>query len=418
MDSFVFLNARLFDGTSGQCREAMSVAVEGDRIREISDRPITFGDAVLIDVEGRTLMPGLIDVHIHAYASDIDLQKVDLMGQPYRTAHAARMLSHALDCGFTTVRDVAGGDWSLWRAIEDGLIRSPRFFYGGRAISMTGGHGDFRAAHVEGGPHGHGLCACGNSNSLSIVADGVDQCLAATREQFRRGAHMIKLMASGGVVSPTDPIWLDHYREDEIRAIVGECITRRSYATAHAHTSSAIRRCVEYGVRGIEHGTLIDRETAAFVAEKGAYVVPTLSVFDSLARHGRASNLPTAVLSKVDEIHGQLTDGLEAMRSAGVKLGFGTDLVGHTYLAQAGEFLLRREVFGPLEILRQATSMGAEILQHEGRLGCIAPEAHADLIVVDGNPLEDIGLLAANGETLSVIMRGGEIIKNRLGYRS
>ncbi|WP_347269955.1 metal-dependent hydrolase family protein [Rhizorhabdus histidinilytica] len=418
MTFFVFDNARVFDGLNGECAEGMSVAVEGDRIREVSDRPVRLADAPRIDLAGRTLMPGLIDLHIHAYASDVDLQKVDAMGQPYRTAHAVRMLGHALDCGFTTVRDVGGGDWSLVRALGDGLIRGPRFFYGGRVISMTGGHGDFRAAHVEGDPHRHAMCSCGANNSLSVIADGVDQCLAAVREQFRRGAHMIKLMASGGVVSPTDPIWLDHYREAEIRAIVDECVARRSYATAHCHTPSAIRRCVEFGVRGIEHGTLIDAETAALVAAKGAHIVPTMSIVDALAKHGRAAKLPADILSKIEEVRVHATSGLETMRTAGVKLGFGTDLVGHVYTAQAGEFLLRRDVFSPLEILRQATSTGAEILQHQGRLGCVAADAYADLIVVDGDPLKDIGLLAADGAKLPVIMRGGEMIRNQIGYRA
>ncbi len=418
MQTFILENARIFDGYTANYPEGMTVVIEGDRIREISNQPIRSQGAVKIDLNGRRLMPGLIDLHIHAYASDIDLQKVDLMGQSYRTAHAVRMLGHALDCGFTTVRDVGGGDWSLWRAIEDGLVRAPRFFYGGRIITMTGGHGDFRAAHVEGGAHDHGLCACGNSNSLSVVADGVDQCLAAVREQFRRGAHMIKLMASGGVVSPTDPIWLDHYREDEIRAIVSECEARRSYAAAHSHTSSAIRRCIEFGVRCIEHGTLIDDETAAFVAKSGAYVVPTMSILAALAKHGLAAKLPAKILSKIDEVHSHSLIGLERMRKAGVKLGFGTDLVGHTYIEQSREFLLRREVFSPLEILRQATSMGAEILQQQGRLGCIAVDACADLIVVDGDPLQDIDLLAQDGTKLPLIMRSGEMVKNLLGYRS
>src|SRR5690606_14035057 len=275
-------NARVFDGINADCPTGISVAIEKGMIREVSDKAIAVSDARRIDLGGRTLMPGLIDLHIHAYASDVNFQRVDAMGSAYRTAHAVRMLGHALDCGFTTVRDIGGGDWPLWRALEDGIVRGPRFFYAGRVVSMTGGHGDMRPMSLEGHGHDHGFCQCGQANSITVVADGVDACIAAVREEFRRGAHTIKIMGSGGVSSPTDPIWMNQYREDEVRAIVNECVERRSYASAHCHPDSAIRRCVEFGVRCIEHGTLISDETAAFVAERGAFVVPTMAIIFAL----------------------------------------------------------------------------------------------------------------------------------------
>ena len=406
-------NARLFDGVDADCPTGMSVAVEKGMIREVSDTPITASDAHRIDLRGRTLMPGLIDLHIHAYASDVNFQRVDAMGPAHRTAHAVRMLGHALDCGFTTVRDIGGGDWSLWRSVEEGLIRGPRFLYAGRIVSMTGGHGDMRPMSVD-GHHDHGFCQCGQANSLTVIADGVDACLTAVREEFRRGAHTIKIMGSGGVASPTDPIWMNQYREDEVRAIVNECTERRSYASAHCHPASAIRRCVEFGVRCIEHGTLIDDETAAFVAERGAYIVPTMAIIFALRELGPSLGLPAESQEKLDFVFDQALSGMDRMRTAGVKIGFGTDLLGTTYTRQCTEFETRSEVFTPLEILRQATSIGAEVLQMEGRLGCVAADAHADLIVVDGDPLEDIGLLARNGRALPLIMRAGEIVKNRL----
>lgn len=408
----IFENARLFDGVSADCPTGMSVAVEQGEIREVSDQAIAAADARRIDLGGRTLMPGLIDLHIHAYASDVDFQRVDAMGAPYRTAHAARMLGHALDCGFTTVRDIGGGDWSLWRSIEDGLIRAPRFFYSGRIVSMTGGHGDMRPMSADG--HGHGICTCGQANSLTVLADGVDECIAAVREEYRRGAHCIKIMGSGGVSSPTDPIWMNQYREDEIRAIVNECVERRSYASAHCHPTSAIRRCVEFGVRCIEHGTLIDDETAAFVAERGAYIVPTMAIIFALKELGPSLGFPADSQAKLETVFGEALTGMDRMRQAGVKVGFGTDLLGKTYTRQCTEFTIRSEVFSPVEILRQATSTAAEILQMPGKLGCIAAGAYADLIVVDGDPLDDIGLLARNGQALPLIMRGGELVKNQL----
>jgi imidazolonepropionase-like amidohydrolase len=412
MAQLLLINARLFDGVHAECAEGMGVLIEDDAIREVSDKPIKASAARVIDVGGRTLMPGLIDAHIHAFASDVSVQRVDSAGEPYRTAHAARMLGHALDCGFTTVRDIGGGDHSLWRAIEDGLIRAPRFLYAGKIISMTGGHGDFR--QMTESRHNHGYCSCGDFNSVCVIADGVDECIKATREELRRGAHCIKIMGSGGVASPTDPIWMNQYREDEIRAIVQETGERRTYTSAHCHPASAVRRCVEFGVRCIEHGTLIDDETAKFVAERGAFVVPTMVIIHALVELGRTLGFPPQSQEKADFAAKQALSGLESMRRAGVKLGFGTDLLGKTYVQQCREFTIRREVFSPVEILRQATSIGAEILMRSDTLGCIKPGACADLLVVDGDPLADIGLLAADGQKLRLILRGGQIVKSEL----
>ena len=413
MPLLVLQNARIFDGFNGECLEGMDVLVEGNRIREVSDRPIKVSEAQRIDVGGRTLMPGLIDAHIHACFSDVRWPRVDAAGPAYRTAHAVRMLGHALDCGFTTVRDIGGGDYGLWRAIEDRLIRAPRYLYAGKMLSMTGGHGDTRLMNES--EHTQGYCACGGEiNALCVVVDGVDACVKAAREELRRGAHCIKIMASGGVASPTDPIWMNQYREDEIRAIVNECTERRTYVSAHCHPVGAIRRCVEFGVRVIEHATLIDDPTARFVAEHHAYIVPTLSICFTLAQEGPALGFPTELQDKAVHVYEQALRGLESMRRAQAKIGLGTDLLGESYRYQTREFSIRKEVFSPLEILRQATSINAEILQQVGRLGCVKPDAYADLLVVDGDPLEDIELLAASGENLRMIMRAGELVRNEL----
>jgi imidazolonepropionase-like amidohydrolase len=410
--AYVLKNARIFDGLSGDCPESMQVLIEDGVIREVSDKPISTSGAPTINVGGRTLMPGLIDAHIHAYASDVNVQKVDLAGEAYRTAHAARMLGFALDCGFTTVRDIGGGDYGLWRAIEDNLIRAPRFLYAGKIISMTGGHGDMRLMNVA--AHTHGYCSCGDFNTVAVVADGVDECIKATREELRRGAHCIKIMGSGGVASPTDPIWMNQYREDEIRAIVNETTERRTYTSAHCHPTSAIRRCVEFGVRVIEHGTLIDDTTARFVAEHGAFIVPTMAIIFALIELGPKLGFPPASQEKAQLAFAQALTGMESMQKAGVKIGFGTDLLGETYTWQPKEFSIRKQVFPPLDILRQATSTNALLLQQEGKIGCVKPGAHADLIVVDGDPLKDIELLAAGGRHLPLIMRAGELIRNDL----
>ena len=378
MARLVFENARIFDGFNADCEGGMSVLIEDGTIREVASGPIKAGSADRIDVAGKTLMPGLIDLHIHAYFSSIDAQKADRAGEAYRTAHAARMLGHALDCGFTTVRDIGGGDWSLGQAIEHKLIRAPRFFYAGKVLSMTGGHGDFRL--MSDSQHTHGYCSCGSMNMGCVIADGVDECLKAVREELRRGAHCIKIMGSGGVASPTDPIWMNQFREDEIRTIVQECAERRTYVASHCHPADAIRRSVSYGVRCIEHGTLIDAETAAFVANSGAYVVPTMVIIFALVELGKQMGFLPASQAKAEFALKSAISGMDHMRTAGVKIGFGTDLLGDLYVQQCREFTIRSEVFSPLEILRQATSTAAEILQEQGRLGCIAPGAHADLI--------------------------------------
>jgi len=415
MHALLFKNARIFDGSSANCAEGMTVVVADGLIQEVSSKSVKApSDAQVIDVAGKTLMPGMIDAHVHAFASDVLVQKIETLGEAYRTAHAVRMLQHALRCGFTTVRDVGGGNYSLYRAMADKLFTGPRFFYSGKILSMTGGHGDFR--QIEERPRYQAMCACEGSlfNAFCVIADGVDECLKAVREELRQGAHCIKIMGSGGVASPTDPVWMNQYREDEIRAIVNECVERRTYVSAHCHPASAIRRCVDFGVRTIEHGTLIDADTAAFVAERGAYIVPTVITIEQLAKMGRHMGFPAQSQEKADYAWKQAISGLDLMRSAGVKVCFGTDLLGSLYDQQCREFTLRSDVFTPLEILRQATSMTAEMMMMTGQLGCVSVGAHADLLVVDGDPLKDIALLAANGSKLAAIVRAGELIKNEL----
>jgi imidazolonepropionase-like amidohydrolase len=409
MTALLLRNARIFDGASADCPEGMSVLVADGLIQEVSDKPLKAGGARVIDVAGRTLMPGLIDCHVHVYASDVNVHKIEAMGTPYRTAHGVRMLGFALDCGFTSVRDIGGGDYSISKAIADGLIRAPRFFYSGKVLSMTGGHGDMRP--VEEAPQYHAMCSCGIFNSFAKVADGVTEVIRATREELRQGAHCIKIMGSGGVASPTDPLWMNQYREDEIRAIVLECTERRTYASAHCHPASAARRCVEFGVRSIEHGTLMDAETAGFIASKGAFVVPTLSILNALVEEGPRLGFPPQMQAKAEAVAKGAIEGLDHMRTAGVKVAYGTDLLGSLYTQQCREFDLRSRVYTPLEILRQATSVAAELMMLEGQVGCVKPGAHADLIVVDGDPLKDLGLLGQMGQRLTTIVRAGEVVK-------
>ncbi|HET8883458.1 MAG TPA: amidohydrolase family protein [Solimonas sp.] len=409
MDTILFENATLFDGVSADTPDGMFVLVEGQHIREVSERPIRNDRAQRIDCSGRTLMPGLIDNHVHIYGESLKVQPPE-PPITYRAQYAQKFLRHILSCGFTTVRDVGGGDHGMAMALRDGFLDGPRFYYGGVFLTQTGGHGDMRPAH-----QGSDFCTCGSlRNSFSVTADGVDECIKATREELRKGAHHIKIMASGGVVSPTDPLDRCQYSDAEIRTIVEECRRHGAYVAAHCHPAEAIRRCAELGVRSIEHGTLIDDDTARIVVECGAYVVPTMATIFALKDIGRELGLGAASYEKLLQVADAAINGLAVMKKAGVKMGFGTDLLGQTHTRQCSEFTLRREALAAFDILHSATAVNAEILGLQGRLGVVAPGAFADLLVVDGNPLRDLNLLAADGAHLSVILNDGRFAKRRL----
>ncbi|MCZ6462777.1 MAG: amidohydrolase family protein [Proteobacteria bacterium] len=409
MSQILLHDCALLDVERGEVRPGHFVLVEDDLIREVSDREITAPEARRIDVRGRTLMPGLIDAHVHAVITTMNLAA--MLSKPVTlVAQEARVLLEAmLRRGFTTVRDAGGADWGLAQAVERGLVQGPRIFFAGRTLSQTGGHGDFRPR--DDAPN---LCACTiYSSGFSHVADGVDAVRKAAREELRRGANQIKIMASGGVASPTDPIWNLQYSEEEMRAIVEEARSWRTYAMAHAYTPEAITRALRAGVRTIEHANLIDAETAALAAEKGAYVVPTLVTYYAIDELGRALGFPETSQRKVKDVLAAGLASLEICRDAGVPMGFGTDLLGETHEQQSREFRIRAEVLSPAEILRSATLVNAEILGKSGELGVVAPGARADLLVVDGNPLDDLSLLGDQGKHLDLIMKGGELVTNR-----
>ena len=236
----------------------------------------------------------------------------------------------------------------------------------------------------------------------------------AARDELRRGASQIKIMASGGVASPSDPVWTLQYSEEEVRAIVEEARAWRTYVMAHAYTPDAIRRSITFGVRSIEHGNLIDAETARHVAAHNAFVVPTLVTYEALERDGRVLGLPEVSIAKVKDVREAGLGSLEHCRNAHVKMGFGTDLLGAMQVHQSREVSIRAEVLSPLEVIRSATLTNAELLQMEGKLGVVAAGAFADLIVVDGNPLQDLSLLEHQGAHLKVIMKSGKLFKNEL----
>ncbi len=413
----IFRGARVFDGDSEQLIENHDVVVAGETIeavRPADPRATGYADTEVIECGGRVLMPGLIDAHVHVYLAGLNITRLAQTPMSYLAHFAAQFLHSSLDRGFTAVRDVGGADVGISLAIRDGLLTDvPRLFYGGRVISQTGGHGDFR-------PGDHRLddvvcCGCGfHSDPMAVVADGADAVRRAVREELRRGASHIKIMASGGVASPTDPLERSQYSDEEIRAAVEEAERAGSYVAAHCHPAAAVRRAAELGVRSIEHATLVDRESAEIVAEKGSYAVPTMATIFALHEQGAELGLPATSLDKLRRVIDKAIESLSILKRAGVKMGFGTDLLGPQHVRQCTEFSLRAQVLPSIDILRSACAVNAELLGQKGRLGCIREGAAADVLLVDGDPLRDISLLARGGDGLALIMKGGGIHKRAL----
>lgn len=410
MTATLFRNLRLFDGLADDLSEGMEVLVEGGRIAEVADRPIAAAAARAVDCGGRTLMPGLIDAHVHCYGVDADLGRLDRLPRSLQALQAAKRLEDSLARGFTTIRDAGGADWGLAIACDSGLIRGPRLFFPGRALSPTGGHGDMRPNVML-----EQFCGCcAPTQAISTIADGVDEVRRAVRGELKRGAHAIKIMASGGVASPSDPIWALQYSDEEIACAVWEAGAWRSYVLAHAYTPESIHRAVRLGVRSIEHANLIDDATARFMAEKSAFAVPTLVTYDALAEEGPALGLPPESMRKLADVKDAGLGSLEILARAGVRMGFGTDLLGAMHRRQSDEFVIRRQVLPAAEVLRSATSVNGALLQREGQLGVVRPGALADLILVDGDPLADIGVLTGQGERIPFVMKGGEAMIDRM----
>ena len=413
--SIVFRGAQIFDGDSEILRQGLDVVVADGVIREITDRRVEADSfAEIIECGGRVLMPGLIDAHVHVYAAGLNLTRLVQSPMSYLAHFATQFLQSSLERGFTTLRDVAGADVGLAQAIKDGLLqRVPRLFYGGRALSQTGGHGDFRPGdHALDSPH---FCGCAfHGDSLAVIADGADAVRRAVREELRRGASHIKIMGSGGVASPTDPLERCQYSDGEIQAAVEEADRAGAYVAAHCHPKEAVRRAAALGVKSIEHATLIDRETADFVAERGSFTVPTMSTIMALRDEGKNLGFPAVSMEKLHRVADAALSSLEIMKKAGVKMGFGTDLLGSLHVRQSTEFTLRGSVLPAIDVLRSACVINAELLGQSGRLGCVRQGALADLLVVDGNPLEDISVLGDGGKGIVMIMKDGKFHKRTL----
>jgi imidazolonepropionase-like amidohydrolase len=411
MTQILFKNADLLDPRADALQGGVCVLVEGETIREVSVKPIKAPKADVIDCKGRTLMPGLIDCHVHAMLSEVNLRQLESIPLTMMTVRAASLVRAMIDRGFTTVRDTGGADWGLRDGIAQGYLPGPRMFIAGRALGPTGGHSDMRR-RTDAGKAG---CRCCNAMSFCLeVVDGPDAVRAAVREQLRQGADQIKIMVSGGVASPYDPLDSRQFSLAEIAAAVEEASAFGRYTQAHAYTPEAITRAISQGVRTVEHGNLIDEPSAKLMKERGAYLVANLVAYYAMKKRAKEFGMTSEMLAKNDLVIDGGLKSLEICKRAGVPVGYGSDLLGQLQVDQGREFLLRREVLSPIEIIRQATIVGAEIVRMPDKLGIVAPGAFADLIVVDGDPIKKLELLTGQGENLSVIMKAGRFHKNRL----
>jgi imidazolonepropionase-like amidohydrolase len=413
-------NVRIFDGKSDRLSPPSSILVEGRHIAAISTDPIdTPTGTRIIDGGGRVATPGFVDTHVHLMLS-LPLLKLTNSTDWYLAAAAADNMRKMLQRGFTTVRDTGGADGSIARAVDDGLIDGPRVFPSGRALSQTGGHGDFRP---PGAPHPvlDGVAFFRAYKAIGVLADGRADVLRAARENLKNGATQIKLMGGGGVTSEFDPLHVVQYTPEEVRAAVQVAENWGTYVLAHAYHEKSVRMLIDNGVRQIVHGHLLDEKTIRYAAKKGVYIQAELIWSRINDEFGRKVGLGEERLAKNREILERSGEYFRLLEKHGVRTAFGTDIVGPYQHLQNREFTLRAEYFAPVEVLRQATSQAFELinmsgpLNRYGRFGVIEQGALADILVIEGNPLEDISILERPEEVLRLIMKDGRIHKLTLG---
>jgi imidazolonepropionase-like amidohydrolase len=407
--SFLFTGGNVLDAEAGILRQGLDVLVTDQRIAAISTGRARPEGVEVIDLAGKTIMPGLIDCHVHVVAETLDLWANMIAPASLAALRSARVMEEALQRGFTTLRDLGGADYGLVRAVNEGLIAGPRLIICGKGLTTTGGHADLRQ-RTDDRP---GLFS-DRLGSMGLIVDGVDNVRAACRTMIKEGANFIKVMANGGVSSPNDPIHSIQYSRDEILAMVEEAENAGLYVAAHVYTDKSIARCVELGVHSLEHCNLIEPDTARKAAEKGCIAVPTLVAYDALALEGEALGLGATEFAKIEVVRSGGLRSLEIMRDAGLPMAFGSDLLGQLRKYHGMEFELLAKVLTPQEIIRSATVIGAKLCRLEGQVGVIAEGAFADLLVIDGDPLSDISLLQDDGGHMPIIMANGRIVKNAL----
>lgn len=410
MGQTLFKNFAMLDPEKDEILHGNTLLVEDGLIREVSEREIKADAAEVIDCQGGTLMPGLIDSHVHVVLSEVFIRNMENTPITLMTANAMVEMNAMLNRGFTTVRDTGGADWGLRMGSEQGLIKGPRLFIAGRAIGPTGGHSDARRrTDTSIG------CPCCDALAFAMcIADGEVEVRKTVREQMRQGCDHVKIMMSGGVASPYDPLDSMQYSVKEVQAAVQEAKAFGRYVTAHAYTPQAITRAAHGGVRCIEHGNLIDDASASLMAENDMFMVANLVAYYAMKERAADYGMSNDMLEKNEMVIEGGLRSLEICKRAGVPVAYGSDLLGNLRIDQSREFLIRSEVLPAIDIIRSATTIGAKLLRKEGELGCLKPGAHADIIVIDGNPLDNLELLTGQGRHLKAIMKGGAFHKCEL----
>ena len=407
----VLRDVRVFDSLRGVVGAPTQLVIEGGRVAGQLALGQPVDDAQVIDAGGRVALPGLIDAHVHVVAASHDLVGLALQASSLVTAQASAIMRGMLHRGFTTVRDAAGADFGLQEAQQRGLFEGPRLFIAGFPVSQTGGHADMRPKGVR---TREMFCSCAGLGLIGAIADGVGEVRRAVREQVRNGANQIKIMAGGGISSPTDPLEGTQFSVDELRAACEEAEAANLYAMAHAYSPRAVTRAVQAGVRSIEHGNLIDEASARVMKAHGAYLVPTLSTYAALADEGARLGWSAEMLDKLARVQDR---GIEAVRIAqaeGVPVVFGTDLLGHMHDRQSGEFALRLQAMGPVQALQSATIVAARLMRAEADIGHLQPGARADLLLVDGDPTTSLAMLTAPETGIRLLMQGGRTVRQSL----
>lgn len=399
-------NARIVDGTSPEIADPVNIVIEDGIFREVSPTATVDADDTL-DLDGLTVMPGLIDCHVHVIATTANLGLNAALPSSLIAARSSRLMKDMIMRGFTTVRDLGGADVGLKQAVDEGYFTGPRLVICGKALSQTGGHTDYR------GPYSnldvsHYTTQLG---AMGRICDGIPEVQRAAREEIKNGAQFVKVMADGGVSSPSDPVGYLVFSVDELKAIVEIAKGFGTYVTGHLYTDEAIVRALDCGFECIEHGNLMSDATIARIAREGIPVVPTNITYDLLARKGAEFGLPPESVAKIADVREAGLERLGKMHEAGVLMGYGSDLLGGMQTAQSGEFPLRGQYMPADAVIRSATVDAARVLRMEGQIGAITPGAFADVIAVEGNPLEDLSLLTGQGAHMPLIMKDGVAVK-------
>ncbi|MDJ0614784.1 MAG: amidohydrolase family protein [Rhizobiaceae bacterium] len=407
MTSLFIKNACIVDGTGTEPADPVNIAIENGKFTDVG-KDVSFDAAETLDLKNAIVMPGLIDCHVHVLSTHANMAINMELPNSWVALKSAQIMKDMLMRGFTTVRDLAGADRGLQKAQEDGLMDAPRLVICGKALSQTGGHSDqrgpFHNRPME--PYLHKLGALGR------ICDGVPEVTRAAREEIKGGANFIKVMADGGVSSPTDPIGFFGFTMDELKAIVEVAKGSGTYVAAHLYDDNCITRALDAGIECVEHGNRMSDETITRIAKEGQFVVPTNITYDRLAKEGADYGLPPESVAKIEDVREAGLERLEKLYKAGITVGYGSDLIGGMHPHQSGEFTLRGQYLPADAVIRSATVDAAKVLRMEGEIGVIAAGAHADLIVVEGNPLDDLSLLTNQGAHMPLIMQGGMIKKN------